>query len=186
MLRDLQGQVQEEGKAEATTYDKFACFCKSKTDEKTEAIQTGADAVTSLQADLSTYSAKRETLNGEIEGLNADIAQYQKEFKGSTAMRDGEKSTFDAAFDDMSKAISSLERAIETLKASKSTNPETYLVQVKGMVQKALLTADALDIATDKKVVMALLAQPSDDGSRGVAHQDYEFKSGDIISTLEG
>lgn len=87
---------------------------------------------------------------------------------------------------DRPEAISALERAIETLKASKSTNPETYLVQVKGMVQKALLTADALDIATDKKVVTALLAQPTDDGSRGVAHQDYEFKSGDIISTLEG
>ena len=27
-----------EGKAEAATYDKFACFCKSKTDEKVKAI----------------------------------------------------------------------------------------------------------------------------------------------------
>merc|ERR1740138_1870327 len=104
----------------------------------------------------------------------------------SAEMREEEKATFDKAFEDMSKAISALERAIETLKASKSSDPSSYLQSdVSSGVQTALLMADALDIKTDKKV-LAFLTQPTDDGSRGVPNQDYEFKSGGIISTLEG
>merc|ERR1740138_787826 len=104
----------------------------------------------------------------------------------SAEMREEEKATFDAAFTDMTKAISALERAIETLKASKSSDPSSYLQSdVSSGVQTALLMADALGIKTDTKV-LALLTQPTDDGSRGVPNQDYEFKSGGIISTLEG
>merc|ERR1719253_302926 len=186
MLRDLQTQVQEEGKAEATTYDKFACFCKAKTDEKTDAITTGATTVSTLQSDLATYQSNRDTLNGEIDTLNTNIETYNDEFKASTEMRESEKATFDAAFKDMTKAIGALERAIETLKASKSSDVSAYLqTDLATTVQKALLTADAYGIETDKNV-LALLVQPTDDGTRGVANQDYEFKSGGIISTLEG
>ena len=78
-----------------------------------------------------------------------------------------------------SSAISALERAIATLKASKSSDPSSYLQSdVSSGVQTALLMADALGITTDKKAI-AFLAQPTDDGSRGVPNWDYEFKSGE-------
>ena len=38
LLKDLQTQVTEDGTKEATTYDTFACFCKSKQTEKSTAI----------------------------------------------------------------------------------------------------------------------------------------------------
>ena len=34
LIHSASSKVTEEGHMEATTYDKFACFCKSKTDEK--------------------------------------------------------------------------------------------------------------------------------------------------------
>jgi len=179
MIRDLQTQVQEEGTAEATTYDKFACFCKSKTDEKTTAIEEGQTSVESLVAELDTLTSKRDTLDGEIQNLNEEIEGYNTQIKTAEGLRAGEVKTFDAALVDMSKAVSSLERAIETLKAS---GDSTALVQVQSLVQTGLLMADALGLGkkANKKVITALLSQPD------VPVSDYDFHSGDIISTLEG
>merc|ERR1719456_1057088 len=178
MIRDLQTQVQEEGTKEATTYDKFACFCKSKTDEKTKAIEAGETSVSELTATLDSLTSKRGTLVENIQNLNSEIAGYEDQLKEASGLRKDEKATFEANLLDMNKAISSLERAINTLKASKS------LVAVKSVVRKSLLLADALDILPaslqGRKVVTALLAQPD------VPVSDYDFHSGDIISTLEG
>jgi peptidoglycan hydrolase CwlO-like protein len=179
MIRDLQTQVQEEGTAEATTYDKFACFCKSKTDEKTKAIEEGQTSVESLVAELDTLTAKRDTLDGEIQNLNDEIAGYEGQVKDAEGLRAGEVKTFEAALIDMNKAVSSLERAIETLKAS---GDSTAFVQVQSLVRTGLLMADALGLGvkSNKKVINALLQQPD------VPVSDYDFHSGDIIKTLEG
>jgi len=178
MIRDLQTQVQEEGTKEATTYDKFACFCKSKTDEKTKAIGEGETAVQELTSTLDSLTSKRGTLDESIQSLNEEIAGYEDQLKEASGLRKDEKGTFETNLMDMTKAISALERAIKTLKASKS------LVSIKSVVRKSLLLADALDILPkslqQRKVVTALLAQPD------VPVSDYDFHSGDIISTLEG
>merc|ERR1719421_1887226 len=180
MIRDLQTQVQDEGTKEATTYDKFACFCKSKTDEKSEAIETGQTAVETITANLGTLTAKRDTLDGEIQTLNDEIAGYEEQLKTASGLRADEKKTFEGNLLDVTKAISALERAIETLKASKS------LMSVKTEVRKSLLLADALDILPkplkEHKVVMMLLSAHQPD----VPVSDYDFHSGDIVSTLEG
>merc|ERR1719213_1431893 len=80
---------------------------------------------------------------------------------------------------DMNKAVSSLDRAIETLKSS---GDSTAFVQVQSLVRTGLLMADALGLGkkSNKKVITALLSQPD------VPVSDYDFHSGDIIKTLEG
>lgn len=59
MLEDLMTETIVEGKAEAKTYDKFACFCKDNTEDKTTAIQEGTDRVASLEADIADRIAYR-------------------------------------------------------------------------------------------------------------------------------
>merc|ERR1719183_2407815 len=46
LLEDLTKQVLAEGEKEVLTYNKFACFCKDTTNEKTDAIQKGTDEQT--------------------------------------------------------------------------------------------------------------------------------------------
>merc|ERR1719281_2398431 len=78
MLEDLQTQVVTEGKAEAKTYDKFACFCKDMTNEKTDAITTGQDEQATLTADIEELQARREKLDEEIAGLLKEIDELEK------------------------------------------------------------------------------------------------------------
>jgi len=179
MIRELQSQVEEEGLTEAKTYDKFACFCKSKTDEKSKAIAEQELSVDSFVTNLGTYSSDRATLDENIQTNNDDIATYTGQMDTAAGLRDGEVKTFDAALMDMNKAVSSLERAIKTLKAS---GDSTAFLQVKSSVQTALLMAEALDIGRHaNKKVLALLSQPAD-----VPVSDYDFHSGGIIETIEG
>merc|ERR1719156_156508 len=74
MIADLQAQVINEGKAEATTYDKFACFCKDMTNEKTEAITAG--------------EARKEELDQQIADLTATIADLAKQMDEATKKRE--------------------------------------------------------------------------------------------------
>jgi len=180
MIKDLQTKVTEEGHMEATTYDKFACFCKSKTDEKVEAITEGETDQDALTTKIQDLQAKRAQLDLDIQALNEEIAEYEEKIAESKKMRGEEVSTFDAALTDMEKAISALERAIETLKASKPS-----LAQVKSLVRTSLLMADAMNMAPkSRKVVTMLLAE--DQPITDVPVSDYDFKSGGIIETLEG
>merc|ERR1712182_59545 len=87
-LEDLQTEVVTEGKAEAKTYDKFACFCKDMTKEKTEAIKAGQDEQASLTADIEDLTAKREKLDSEISELEAEIEKLEKEMAEAQAERD--------------------------------------------------------------------------------------------------
>jgi len=180
MIKDLQTKVTEEGHMEATTYDKFACFCKSKTDEKVEAISEGETDRDALMTKIQDLQAKRAQLDLDIQALNEEIAGYEEQIAEAKKMRGEEVKTFDSALTDMEKAISALERAIETLKASKPS-----LAQVKSLVRTSLLMADAMDMAPkSRKVVTMLLSE--DQPITDVPVSDYDYHSGGIIETLEG
>ena len=69
MLEDLQTQVVVEGKAEAKTYDKFACFCKDMTAEKTDAINTGTDKSADLSALIEQLTNDRSEADDDINEL---------------------------------------------------------------------------------------------------------------------
>merc|ERR1719218_295389 len=66
MLEDLQLQVLAEGEAEAATYNKFACFCKTTQKEKSKSIKTGKDDKASLSADIKKFSKQRDALDKKI------------------------------------------------------------------------------------------------------------------------
>merc|ERR1719506_1289688 len=181
--RGRRTKVTEEGHMEATTYDKFACFCKSKTDEKVEAISEGETDADALTTKIQDLQAKRAQLDLDIQALNEEIAGYEEAIAEAKKMRGEEVKTFDAALTDMEKAISALERAIETLKASKPSFAQ--MAQVKSLVRTSLLMADAMDMAPkNRKVVTMLLSE--DQPITDVPTSDYDFHSGGIIETLEG
>merc|ERR1719269_270355 len=72
LLAKMEAEVQEEGKAEAAAYDKFACFCKDTADNKLYTITKGHEKVAVLTAAI-------ENLETEIADLAAETAATRQE-----------------------------------------------------------------------------------------------------------
>lgn len=81
MLDDLKKQVLDEGEEEAKAYNKFACFCKDTTKDKTTAIQEGEDAKESLIADIEKLEVKRKELDEKMAKLEEEIEEVEKEIR---------------------------------------------------------------------------------------------------------
>merc|ERR1719271_1069743 len=182
MLEDLQTSVAKEGEDESWTYNKFACFCKDTTGEKSDAITAGEAKSAGLSAFIENRAADRDGLDEKIAGLIADIKEAQEAMEKAAAKRKGELALYTKNAEDLSGALDALRAAIASLKGSRSAS----FLQLNTMaktVQKALAMADALGLAGATKAsraVTALLQQNPD-----VPMQDYDFHSDGIIETLE-
>merc|ERR1719182_939849 len=182
MLEDLQLQVLAEGEAEAATYNKFACFCKTTQKAKSEAIKTGKDDKASLSADIKKLSKERDDLDDKIAKLQKAIKKAEDEMDKATKKSDAALKVYTTNAADLKAALYALTEAIKVLKSSKTPS----LVQLQSIgktVHQAALMADALGLGGDKvqKAATFLLQQ----GDVPVEMEDYKFHSSGIIETLE-
>jgi hypothetical protein len=184
MMEDLQSQVLAEGEAEAVTYNKFACFCKTTQKEKSEAIKTGKDDKTSLTADIEKLSKERDDLDKKISGLSKDIKKAEDEMEKATSESKAANAEYKKNEQDMKDALSALTNAIKVLKSSKSAS----LVQLQSIgqtVKQAALLADALGLGGEQAQKVATLFLQQASGDVPVEMEDYKFHSGSIIESLE-
>jgi len=178
MLEDLSAQVLAEGEKEAAAYNKFACFCKDSTTEKSEAITKGQDDKESLSARIESLNEKRDDLDEKIETLTDEIATAEKELAEATAERHATLAVYEKNAADLEGALAAIAGAIDVLKSSK--NPALVQLQsVAKTVQTATLLADALGLKSAKG--LAFLQQNPE-----VEMEDYKFHSNSVIETLEG
>merc|ERR1719389_1366922 len=141
MLEDLQTQVITEGKSEAGTYDKFACFCKDKTD----AITTGQASVEDLTATMNDKNSARAEVDTEIAGLNEDITRMNDEIAAAKAQRKKDRAEYLKNKADVKDGISELDAAIKVLKIGQEMG-ESHLQTASKTIRKAVLMADALNL----------------------------------------
>ena len=59
LLKGMQSKLQEESAAEATTYDKFACYCKDTTASKSESISKGQGSIDLLSSEIVDKTAMK-------------------------------------------------------------------------------------------------------------------------------
>jgi len=73
LLENLQTQVMAEGEEEAKSYNKFACFCKDTSAEKTEAIERGQDNKRDLTTNIAELATKHDEVDAQIAALLKEI-----------------------------------------------------------------------------------------------------------------
>jgi len=183
MLEDLQTQVIEEGKAEAGTYDKFACFCKDMTDDKTDAITTGQANVDDLTATMNSKSSNRAEVDTEIAGLNEDITTMEEEIVAAKEQRKKARAEYEKNKADVKDGISELDAAKKVLEMGMKMDAALVQTHIK-TIRKAVLMADALGLGSSEKHERALSLLQGPDNEQGQVN--YEGHSGEIMDTVDG
>merc|ERR1719217_170917 len=131
MMEDLMTETLVEGKAEAKTYDKFACFCKDMTEEKTDAISENTDALAELEATIQEQVAKRTSLDNQIAESSTIVAEKVKGLKEADAKRAKDNEDFKIAEADCFTFKKEIDFAVVELMAS-----EEGFMQVKAVISR--------------------------------------------------
>lgn len=173
MLEELEQQVITEGKAEAETYEKFACFCKDNAAEKTTAITDGEKLKSSQEAALTEAQVTRDNESQNKADAAVSISTLKREIKEERAARRDAHNKYAETILDLEKAIQSAEEA-EKLILSSNTGPA--MIHMKKTVKRALLLA----VALGAHVKTAFLDQPFDP-----ATEDYSFHSSEVLTILK-
>mmetsp|Transcript_6782 Transcript_6782/g.20648 ORF Transcript_6782/g.20648 Transcript_6782/m.20648 type:complete len:701 (-) Transcript_6782:102-2204(-) len=181
MMEGLQNKVIQEGEAEAVTYNKFACFCKDATKEKTDSIKKGTDEKDGLLSSIEELQTTRSTLDDDIEDIESAIEKLEKDIKEAKETRKEGKKLYTANAADLKGAIFAVEGAMKALTASKKPS----LIQFQSMaktIKTAAMLADALGFgasAGNGKLALFLQQAPE------IATTDYDFHSQDILDTFD-
>jgi len=177
LLEELKGEVEDEGKKAASTYDEFACFCKDKTKDKSDSIKQGQDDWDGFSATFEEQTAISGKLGQEIKETEELIKKISDELATTEKMRNKEVETYEVNAADLAHGISSLEGAISELEAGKPS-----LIGTKKVIRKAAVLAETLEISPKhQRAITALLQSDSDDAPEG----EFSFHSDDIISTIK-
>lgn len=166
MLQDLQTKVITEGKAEAKSYDKFACFCKDATNEKEESITDGQNTIDTLVGKINSLNADRNACDAAIAEHNKRIGVLNEEMAAETKENEIQIQLY---LEEKKKAmdnIGGVDTAIHEIEAGSGTpaRPSMKAIALKKNIQKvreSLQLADTMGLSHphDHEALAALMLQ---------------------------
>lgn len=173
LLEELKGEVETDGKTEATSYDTFACWCKDTSKTKSESITTGEDTISSLSAEIESKSDTKALKQQEKTDKKAKYEKLLVDLQDSVTSCTKAKAEYEFTAADFGKALSSLDSAITSMKTGKNFQPSAAFLEL----------ADALGMLVSKKQ-QAMSAFLQQKGKVDPADPEYKFHSDDIIKML--
>lgn len=184
LLGDLRHKVSSEGEKEAKSYDAFACFCKSASEEKNTAVDEGETLKDKLQADLNELMSQRDAEDATVAELTERVGVTEAEMTKARKVRREERLEYEGNEVDLTGAVQALEAAIRQLKATQSAVGLVELQPVAKTLRRALLLAEGLGtehhaLPEVRRVLAALVQDPE------VPTTVYEFHGSEIVDTLE-
>jgi peptidoglycan hydrolase CwlO-like protein len=176
LLDDMKTECEAEGKKEATTYDKFACFCQKTTKLKSKSVTDGQDKIEEKSATISEKTATREEKIEEIQDRKKKQQDYSRIKEETTVRLAKERAEYEVTAADLSKAVSSLENAIQAMDKSKPS-----FLAVKAQVKQSLELAEVLNLVkTPKMKAISAFLQTSVDPD----DPEYNYHSQGIIEVM--
>jgi chromosome segregation ATPase len=178
LLDDLKTDVEAKGKAEATTYEKFSCFCKDTTKTKSDSIVEGQDTVDVTTADIGKKTTEREEKITKRTEEKQKIETTTLKLQEATEAYKKDKANFDATYADLTKAMTSARKAVDALSAKKGA-AFLDLGGARSDVQNCLDLAGALNMvspSTQEAAASFMQVDPNDPA--------YKFHSDKILKII--
>jgi hypothetical protein len=117
MMEELQNKVTDEGAAEAATYNEFACFCRSQTKAKRDAITEAEAKIATLTSTIAVDTTERQRLTNESNTLKDEIATLQEEIQNNTNDRTDQREYYESNNEQMTANEAAIYAAAQNLKA---------------------------------------------------------------------
>merc|ERR1719498_428029 len=117
LLEKLQDEIEQEGKDEAITYDKYACFCKTYADRKAAAIKKFIDQENLLESKIDARTSTKTSIDSEISDLNEEINKARAEQLQADYIRGTASLIYQSRDHNLTTAITRIKEAINTVKA---------------------------------------------------------------------
>ena len=108
LLEDLKTEIETEGEEEHKTYDKFACFCKDKTEAKSTSVEEGHDTIDQLSADIQEQTAEQNDKQARWDKRKSNEEKWSEELKEITVSFEKDSTNFQYSKADLDKAIKSI------------------------------------------------------------------------------
>jgi len=183
MLTEMKETGIKEKQDEEVAMSKFSTWCGNTQSFKTTAIKKAEAALTQLAADIEKAASDAAAAGKAIEGLDADIFQYEADKKEATEVRAKEHADFEALHADYSESIDAIERAIDVIKAG--PQGQVSLVQI---AQLPKLPAKAKEVITaflqrDSQPMSALM-QDAQEMIAAPEAAAFEGSSGGILQMI--
>mmetsp|Transcript_18413 Transcript_18413/g.44956 ORF Transcript_18413/g.44956 Transcript_18413/m.44956 type:complete len:750 (-) Transcript_18413:45-2294(-) len=181
LLGKLQSQLEDEGKAEAASYDKYACFCKEQADDKVYSTGKSSEKIADLKATKEDLVAKINKLNGRVNIANGESEDVEGTMNDEKATRDSTSKAYQTADNEKRQAIEAISKAIDALKASmkKQKNVNHLDANLLATVSTAILGAPEFVVTGDERDALeSLLQAPAGKPAATKSHL------GDIVTLL--
>lgn len=159
LIKNLQKEVEKDGKIEQKSYDKYACWCEATLERKAKDIADAkvtidklTELILKLKGDLGAHTA-------EIASLKKWIAENLAAQKDATETRDKENAEFETEKTENEQCIGALESAI-------------YVLTGAGTGKKAFLELKQAQLMSAAQDVRRVLRNPH--ATEGTSETDLE------------
>jgi len=179
MLQSMDKKVREEGEHEEELMEKFQCYCKTTSAELTESVSAGQTKQSQLEADIKEGSGLKSQLDAELEDHKSDRAEAKDAVAKATALREKERTAFEADSGEAKTNIDALGRAIPALK--KGLGVSMLQAADKAVLRKLMITRESLNDMDRSTMTAFLQAKTQGSGEIvGIMEQMKEDMEGDL------
>jgi len=178
LLSGLKSTIEQEGTEESTTYNEFACFCKTTSESKSGSIQSEGRSIDQHSSTIQVSTSERALKGTELVERRQKQDKLGESLSTSKAECEKQKAEYEATSADLAKAISSSESAVAALRSSKPT-----LLSVRRAVSKTRALADMVRLLGKEKAVVSSFLELF----AGVEPKNatYKFHSQHVIDILD-